>query len=81
MATGAARTALANQWDATYWGFGVVQILKDYATELFATFSIADLDDVTVDVDFSDFGGPSAVPVNIEFETITTGLVGARLKF
>ena len=52
--------------DATYWGFGVVQILKDYATELFATFSVADFDDTVTTQDYDD---------------LTTGLVGARLKF
>ncbi len=51
--------------DATAWGFGVVQILKDYATELFAAFSIADFDDTTTS----------------SYEDLTTGLVGARLKF
>ena len=61
--------------DATYWGFGVVQILKDYSTELFATFSIAQLDDVTADPGFG------IGPATIEFEDLTTGLVGARLKF
>ncbi|MCH8835967.1 MAG: hypothetical protein IH925_08470, partial [Proteobacteria bacterium] len=57
---------LASQGDdATYWGFGVVQILKDYATELFAAFSIADFDDSTTNT----------------YDDLTTGLVGARLKF
>ena len=57
---------LASQGDdATYWGFGVVQILKDYATELFAAFSIADFDDSTTN----------------SYDDLTTGLVGARLKF
>ena len=51
--------------DATYWGFGVVQILKDYATELFAAFSVADLDDSTLNT----------------YDDLVTGLVGARLKF
>ncbi len=51
--------------DATYWGFGVVQILKDYATELYATFSVADLDDASPD----------------SYDDLTTGLVGARVKF
>ena len=51
--------------DATYWGFGVVQILKDYATELFATFSVADFDDSSTNT----------------YEDLTTGLVGARVKF
>ncbi len=55
----------ANGNDATAWGFGVVQILKDYATELFAAFSIADFDDTSVNT----------------FDDLTTGLVGARLKF
>ena len=52
--------------DASFWGFGVVQILKDYATELFATFSIADFDDTVTTSDYDD---------------LTTGLMGARLKF
>ena len=57
---------LASQGDdATYWGFGVVQILKDYATELFAAFSIADFDDSSANT----------------YDDLTTGLVGARLKF
>ena len=56
---------MANGNDATYWGFGVVQILKDYATELYAAFSIADFDDSTTN----------------SYEDLTTGLVGARLKF
>ena len=51
--------------DATYWGFGVVQILKDYATELFAAFSIVDFDDSSANT----------------YDDLTTGLVGARLKF
>jgi hypothetical protein len=51
--------------DATYWGFGVVQLLKDYATELFAAFSIADFDDSKSNT----------------YENLTTGLVGARVKF
>ncbi len=51
--------------DATYWGFGVVQILKDYATELYATFSVADFEDSTTST----------------YDDLTTGLVGARVKF
>ena len=51
--------------DATYWGFQIVQILKDYATELFVAFSVADLDDSTATTD----------------DDLTTGLFGARLKF
>ena len=51
--------------DATFWGFGVVQILKDYATELFATFSVVDLDDASGNT----------------YDDLTTGLVGARVKF
>ncbi len=56
--------------DATYWGFGVVQILKDYATELFANFSYAELDDVNL-----------VTGVNVEFEDLVTGQVGVRVKF
>ena len=55
----------ANGDDAEFWGFGVVQILKDYATELFAAFSIASFDDSSVN----------------SYDDLTTGLVGARLKF
>ena len=55
----------ANGDDATHWGFGVVQILKDYATELFATFAVADFDDSSTNT----------------YEDLTTGLVGARVKF
>ena len=55
----------ANGDDATYWGFQIVQILKDYATELFVAFSVADLDDSTATTD----------------DDLTTGLFGARLKF
>jgi hypothetical protein len=51
--------------DATYWGFGVVQILKDYATELYATFSVVDLDDTSTNT----------------YDDLATGLVGARVKF
>ncbi len=57
---------LASQGDdATYWGFGVVQILKDYATELFAAFSVVDFDDTSTNT----------------YDDLTTGLVGARVKF
>ncbi|MFQ5619197.1 MAG: hypothetical protein ACE5FR_09505 [Rhodospirillales bacterium] len=55
----------SNGDDATAWGFGVVQILKDYATELFAAFSVADFDDSSTST----------------YEDLTTGLIGARLKF
>lgn len=55
----------ANGDDATYWGFQIVQILKDYATELFVAFSVADFDDSTATTD----------------DDLTTGLFGARLKF
>ena len=55
----------ANGDDATHWGFGVVQILKDYATELFATFAVADFDDSSAN----------------SYDDLTTGLVGARVKF
>jgi len=59
--------------DATFWGFGVVQILKDYSTELFATVSFAELDNLTDD---------SVSPTTPgSFDDLTTGLVGARLKF
>lgn len=51
--------------DATYWGFGVVQILKDYATEIFATFGVADFDD----------SSPNT------YDDLTSGTLGARLKF
>ena len=51
--------------EATYWGLGVVQILKDYATELFAAFSIAEFEDTSTS----------------SYEDLATGLVGARLKF
>ncbi len=51
--------------DATYWGFGVVQILKDYATELYAQFSVVDLDDTSSDT----------------YDDIATGMFGARVKF
>ncbi|MFQ5763898.1 MAG: porin, partial [Rhodospirillales bacterium] len=57
--------ATANDDDATYWGFGVVQILKDYATELFASFAVAQFDDSTTN----------------DYDDLTTGLIGARLKF
>ncbi len=55
----------ANDDDSETWGFGVVQILKDYATELFVAFSVADFDDSTATTD----------------DDMTTGLFGARLKF
>ncbi len=55
----------ANGDDATHWGFQIVQILKDYATELFVAFSVADFDDSTATTD----------------DDLTTGLFGARLKF
>ncbi len=58
--------------DATYWGFGVVQILKDYATELYATFSVVSLDDLT---------DTAVSPTAGSFDDLTTGLVGARVKF
>ena len=52
--------------DATkHWGFQIVQILKDYTTELFVAFSVTDLDDSTTDT----------------YDDLTTGLLGARLKF
>ena len=57
---------LASQGDdATYWGFGVVQILKDYATELFAVFNVAEFDDSTTN----------------SYDDLTSGWVGARVKF
>ena len=52
--------------DAEYWGFGVVQILKDYATEIFATFGVASYDDTVTTNDF---------------DNLTSGTLGARLKF
>ena len=85
---GSGRTAFENQSDATFWGFGVVQILKDYATELFATFSVASLDDVTVDdsdissiLEDIDTSSLPSGKIKIEFEDLVTGLVGVRLKF
>ncbi len=51
--------------DSTFWGFGVVQILKDYATELFVVINVADFDDSTTNT----------------YEDLTTGLFGARVKF
>ncbi len=51
--------------DAEYWGFGVVQILKDYATEIFATFGVAVYDDATTN----------------DYDDLTSGTLGARLKF
>ena len=51
--------------DATHWGFQIVQILKDYTTELFVAFSVTDFDDSTTDT----------------YDDLKTGLFGARLKF
>ncbi len=42
-----------------------MQILRDYATELFVAFSVADFDDSTATTD----------------DDLRTGLFGARLKF
>ena len=55
----------ANGDDGTSWSIGVVQILENYATELFAVFNIAEFDDSTTN----------------SYDDLTSGWVGARVKF
>jgi Gram-negative porin len=55
----------ANGDDGTSWTVGVVQILEDYATELFAAFNVAQFDDSTANT----------------YDDLTNGWVGARVKF
>ncbi len=61
----------ANDDDSETWGFGVVQILKDYATEVFVAFSVADFDDSTTTTDDDGTTGITGL----------FGALGVRLKF
>ncbi len=56
---------LANGDEGTSWSIGVTQILKDYATELFVVFNIAEFDDSTTN----------------SYDDLTNGWVGARVMF
>ena len=55
----------ANGDDGTSWSIGITQILKDYATELFVVFNIAEFDDSTTN----------------SYDDLTNGWVGARVMF
>ncbi len=75
---GAGRKKLNNQSDATAWSVGVLQNLNDYATDLFVTFSISEIDNLQLPVD-SDLGALSGK--NLAFEDLVTGQFGVRVKF